>query len=136
MVTADNAGARLRAVAAIHRIRDLARGLDVCERCTVADRPLLRMRGLLGRSDLPPGEGVLLRPASSIHTYGMRFSIDALFLDSEMRVVDIRSEVGPWRVASKWGARAILELRAGEARKRGVGVGDVLTVEEDYVGRG
>jgi len=134
VVTADNAGATLRAVAAIHRIRDLARGLDVCERCTVADRPLLRMRGLLGRSDLPPDEGVLLRPASSIHTYGMRFSIDALFLDSEMRVVDIRSEVGPWRVASKRGAQAILELRAGEARKREVGVGDVLslvTLEEN-----
>ena len=47
----------------------------VCEECLVADRPLARMRGLLGRTDLPRGEGVLLRPAGSIHTFFMRFPI-------------------------------------------------------------
>lgn len=92
----------------------------VCERCTVADRALTRLRGLLGRSELPAGEGLLLRPAPSIHTWFMRFRIDAVFLDRELRVLAVRSELGPWRMAGQRGARAVLELAAGEARRRGI----------------
>ncbi len=109
-------------------ISDPARGTDVCERCVVADGPLTRTRGLLGRSELPAGEGLLLRPAGSIHTHFMRFAIDALFLDRELRVLDVRSAVRPWRMARKRGARAVLELHEGEAERRGVKVGDVLRV--------
>lgn len=111
-----------------HVISDPATGAAVCERCVVADRPLLRMRGLLGRRDLRAGEGLLLRPAGSIHTHFMRFAIDALFLDRELRVLDVRSTLRPWRMARRRGARAVLELRAGEAERRGVQVGDVLRV--------
>ncbi len=107
-------------------ISDPARGTDVCEHCVVADGPLTRMRGLLGRAELPAGEGLLLRPAGSIHTHFMRFPIDALFLDRELRVLDVRNAVRPWRMARKRGARAVLELHAGEAERRGVKVGDVL----------
>lgn len=107
-------------------ICDRAAGTAVCERCVVADRPLLRMRGLLGRRDLSAGEGLLLRPAGSIHTHFMRFAIDIVFLDRDDRVVDVRHEVRPWRMARRRGARAVLELRAGEARRRGVEVGDLL----------
>ncbi len=109
-------------------ISDPARGTDVCERCLVANNTLARMRGLLGRAELPAGEGLLLRPAGSIHTHFMRFSIDALFLDRELRVLDVRSAIRPWRMARKRGAKAVLELHAGEAERRGVKVGDVLRV--------
>lgn len=108
-----------------------ARGTDVCERCVVAERPLPRMRGLLGRSDLPAGDGLLLRPAGAIHTHFMRFAIDALFLDRELRVLDVRSTLRPWRMARQPGARAVLELRAGEAERRGIKVGDLLKLAED-----
>ncbi len=111
-------------------ISDPAVGAVVCERCVVADRPLARMRGLLGRAGLSAEEGLLLRPAGSIHTHFMRFAIDAVFLDREERVIDVRSSIGPWRMARKRGARAVLELRAGEARRRGVRIGDVLRVDE------
>jgi uncharacterized protein len=107
-------------------ISDPARGIAVCERCVVADGALTRMRGLLGRADLPAGEGILLRPAGSIHTHFMRFAIDVVFLDRSGRVLDVQSDVRPWRMARKRGAKAVLELRAGEARRRGVRVGDVL----------
>lgn len=113
-----------------HVISDPATGAAVCERCVVADRPLLRMRGLLGRRDLHADEGLLLRPASSIHTHFMRFPIDVVFLDCEGRVVDVRNALRPWRTARKRGAKAVLELRAGEARRRGVAVGDVLALAE------
>ena len=95
-------------------------GRVLCERCSIADRALSRLRGLLGRSELPPGEGLLLRPTPSIHTWFMRFRIDVVFLDRELRVLAVRSELRPWRMAVQPGARAVLELAAGEARGRGI----------------
>jgi uncharacterized membrane protein (UPF0127 family)/Flp pilus assembly protein protease CpaA len=96
----------------------------------LADNPLLRMRGLLGRPGLPAGEGMLITPAPSIHTAFMRFPIDALFLDRGLRVIKIVERLGPWRVASKARARAVLELAAGESARRGVKVGDVLEIRD------
>lgn len=102
------------------------RGEVVCERCEVAERAPTRLRGLLGRRELPPGDGMLLRPSGSIHTCFMRFPIDAVFLDAELRVLRVRSELRPWRVAAARGARAVLELAAGEAGRRGVAPGERL----------
>ena len=94
-------------------------GTVVCERCLLAETPLARMRGLLGRSGLPSGEGLLLRPAASIHTAFMRFTIDVVFLNRANEVVKVVPELRPWRTASCRGARAALELPTGEAAKQG-----------------
>ena len=101
-------------------------GTVVCERCTIADNPLRRMRGLLGREGLESGEGLLLRPASAVHTYFMRFPIDVVFLDRSLVVVGISDSVDPWRARSRKGAKAVLELPAGESARRGLAVGDQL----------
>ncbi|HKI24445.1 MAG TPA: DUF192 domain-containing protein [Gaiellaceae bacterium] len=98
----------------------------VCYRCVVAASPFSRMKGLLGRSELRPGEGLLLRPASAIHTFFMRFPIDAVFLDRDWRVVGIAGDVAPWRTAGRKGAKAVLELPAGESARRGLRPGDLL----------
>jgi uncharacterized membrane protein (UPF0127 family) len=110
-------------------VEDVGGGV-VCERCRVADRPLARMKGLLGRAELTRGEGILLRPASSIHMFFMRFPIDAVFLDADLRVVRVVPELRPWRVASARGARSVLELAAGEAGRRGVREGAQLLLVE------
>lgn len=102
------------------------RGAVVCERCEVADSALARLRGLLGRRELPRGEGMLLRPSGSIHTCFMRFPIDAVFLDAELRVLRVRSDLRPWRASGARGARAVLELAAGEAARRGIAPGERL----------
>jgi uncharacterized protein len=101
-------------------------GSIVCERCVLGDTVLIRMRGLLGRRELPSGEGILLRPASSVHMAFMRFPIDAVFLDRDLRVVKIAADLQPWRVAGSRGAKAVLEIPAGEASRRGLTVGDRL----------
>ena len=101
-------------------------GLTLFERVVVADRPLARMKGLLGRRTLAPGEGLLLRPASSIHMWFMRFAIDAVFLDEELRVLAVSRNVRPWRVAAKRGANCVLEVAAGQAA--GVKAGDRLRI--------
>ncbi len=105
-------------------------GAVVCEACTVADTPLRRMRGLLGRASLTAGEGLLLRPAPMIHTWFMRFPIDAVFLDRELAVVDVAEDVRPWRAAGRRGARAVLELPSGEAGRRGIRPGSRVQLEE------
>jgi uncharacterized protein len=99
-------------------------GRIVCERVVVADRAHRRMRGLLGRKYLRQGEGMVLRPGWSIHTAFMRFPIDAVFLDADQVVIKIEHEVGPWRTVSCRGAREVVELSAGESRRRGLEVGD------------
>jgi uncharacterized membrane protein (UPF0127 family) len=101
----------------------------VCARCTVADRALQRMRGLLGRDRLEPDEGILLRPASSIHMAFMRFPIDAVFLDRELTVLRIVHDLAPWRAASRRGAKSVIELPAGTCVRIGLAEGDRLRLE-------
>ncbi|MBA3434514.1 MAG: DUF192 domain-containing protein [Actinobacteria bacterium] len=99
-------------------------GRIVCERCVVADRAHQRMRGLLGRRRLNPGQGIVLRPAFAIHTHFMHFPIDVVFLDSDQVVISIERSLRPWRTASCRGAREVVELSAGECDRRGLEVGD------------
>ena len=103
-------------------------GRVVCARLIVADSAWSRMRGLLGRDSLEPGEGLLLRPAASVHTAFMRFSIDVVYLDRDLRVVDVVEGLAPWRMSARRGARAVLELSAGEARRLGIAAGSGLAM--------
>ena len=103
-------------------------GEVICLRLIVADRARQRMRGLLGRDSLPPGEGLLLRPAGSVHTAFMRFPIDVVYLDRRNRVIDVVPDLPPWRMSGRRGARAVVELSAGEARRRGIEPGATLSV--------
>lgn len=99
-------------------------GRVVAESVTVADSTGRRLRGLLGKRDLPSGHGVLLRPAWSIHTAFMRFAIDVVFLDADQIVIKIVPSLAPFKTASCRGAREVVELRAGECERRGLALGD------------
>jgi hypothetical protein len=104
-------------------------GNTVCERCLLAEAPLTRLRGLLGRAGLEPGEGILLRPASSIHMWFMRFAIDAVFINKRQQVTKIAANLRPWRmVLWAFGARDCLELPAGTASATGTRAGDQLAL--------
>ena len=100
----------------------------VCERCLVAGSPLKRMRGLLGRRGLESGEGLLLRPAASVHTFFMHFAIDVVFLSRDGEVLKVADRVPPWRTAAAKGAKAVVELPAGEAGRRGIRVGTAIAI--------
>ncbi len=99
-------------------------GRIVCETVVVADRWTRRLRGLMGRRELRPDEGLLLRPSFSIHTAFMRFPLDAVFLDNDLVVLKIAESLRPFRTASCRGAREVVELSAGECARRGLAVGD------------
>ena len=99
-------------------------GRIICETVEVADTAGRRLKGLLGRSSLNPGAGIVLRPGFSIHTAFMRFPIDAVFLDHDLVVLRIAQTLRPFRTASCRGAREVVELAAGECARRGLAVGD------------
>ena len=88
------------------------------------------MKGLLGRHSLAEDEGLLLRPAGSVHTAFMRFPIDVVFLDRAMRVLRIAPNMKPWRMAGQRGARIVVELDAGAAERNGIAPGLQLRLEE------
>jgi hypothetical protein len=101
-------------------------GTVVCARVSLATNPFARMRGLLGRNALALDEGILLRPAGSIHMLFMRFAIDAIFLDRDLVVVDVVRGLRPWRMAARRGAKQVIELAEGAAV--GVAPGDRLAL--------
>jgi uncharacterized protein len=105
-------------------------GRPACERCLLADTFLTRLRGLLGRPALGEGEGMLIRPANSIHTWFMRSVIDAVFLDRDLVVVDVAADVKPWRLAARRGSRSVLEVAAGESARRGIERGARLRIKQ------
>jgi uncharacterized membrane protein (UPF0127 family) len=102
-------------------------GRVVCERCEIADTFWPKLRGLMGRRSLPSGEGMLFRPAGSIHMFFMRFAIDAVFCDADLRVVKVVRGLKPWRTAGARGAKVVIELAEGAAD--GVAEGDRLVLE-------
>jgi uncharacterized membrane protein (UPF0127 family) len=111
-------------------VRDRTRGVCLGNRVEVARSVWARGRGLLGRSGLPAGGGLLIIPCNSIHSWFMRFPFDALFLDREFRVIHAVHAMPPWRVSPiVRRSHAVLELPAGTARAAGVGVGDQLVLE-------
>jgi uncharacterized membrane protein (UPF0127 family) len=107
---------------------ELESGEVVCEKCLLATNPVLRLRGLLGKKELPAGEGILLRPCGSVHTMFMRFPIDVVFCDGDLRVLSVDPEVPKWRIRGQRGAKVAIELAAGEARRRGVSHGAQLRI--------
>ena len=89
-----------------------------------------RMVGLLGRCSLPSGEGLILPSCRSIHTWGMQFAIDALFVNRHWEVVAIHPAIPPGRMTPiVWRAQSVLELAAGAAEQAQVRVGDRLLLE-------
>jgi uncharacterized membrane protein (UPF0127 family) len=87
-----------------------------------------RAKGLLGRDDV---EGaLLLRPARSVHSFGMRFPIDVAFCDAELRVLEVIA-LRPRRVTlPRWRACAVVEAELGSFDRWGVRVGDRLEVKQ------
>jgi uncharacterized membrane protein (UPF0127 family) len=107
-------------------ISNLTRGTVLAEQVEVADRGAKRRKGLLGRDGLEPGEGLWIVPCESVHTFGMRFAIDLVYVDRKLRVRKVRSGVPPWRMSACFSAHSVIELASGAALAAKTQVGDQL----------
>lgn len=105
------------------------RNAMLASRVRVADRWWTRLRGLLGRPALEPGEGLLISPCRSVHTFGMRYPIDVLFLAADGRVVARYPDLPPGSATRHHrDAATALELPAGAIRRSGTGEGDLVVL--------
>lgn len=94
-----------------------AGGAIVCARCVVASTPWSRFVGLQFRRAIAADEGMLFPHTGSIHMFFMRFAIDAVFCDADLRVVKVARDLKPWRVAGARGAKTTVELPVGGAAR-------------------
>jgi hypothetical protein len=109
------------------RVINVTRNALLAERADLADSFLARVRGLLGRSTLATGEGLVVRPCNAVHTLGMAFPIDVVHLDVDSRVLRIVANLRPWRLGSVVrGSRVVVELPAGTVTAAGTRPGDVI----------
>jgi uncharacterized protein len=116
-------------VSRVTRIENATRGTLLAERAEVADNPWRRLKGLLGRSELAQGEGLLIRPCQGVHTWFMAFPIDVLHVDREGTIRQIMAEMAPNRVGPLvWGSSYVVELPAGTALASGTCVGDRIAL--------
>lgn len=109
---------------------DSTRGSVVGDQIRIADGVWSRLVGLLGSASLEPGAGLLLHPSQGVHTLGMRFAIDVVFLSHDFKVVALRERLKPFRMTSLVSrSSSVLELPVGTIRGCRIEVNDQLVIE-------
>ena len=108
------------------KISNLTREVVVAHRVEVADHGATRRKGLLGRNGLATGEGLWIVPCESVHTFGMKFPIDLIYLDRDKKVKKVRSSVPPWRLSACLSAHSVLEFASGTIHRTQTRPGDRL----------
>lgn len=110
-------------------------GHSVASSVEVATTRTARRRGLLGRDSLPAGCAFILAPCRAVHTIGMKFAIDVLFVDADGLVLKIVEHMSGWRMAMSPPAAVTIELWAGAVRAMDLRVGDRLALAPAFVQR-
>ena len=108
------------------QILNLMRKTHLARNAEIAGSGGKRTKGLLGRKGLAPGEGMWIVPCEAVHTFGMQFPIDLVYLDRGLRIKKVRSNVAPWRLSACLSAHSILELPAGTILESQSQPGDLL----------
>jgi uncharacterized membrane protein (UPF0127 family) len=88
-----------------------------------------RRKGLLDHDSLADGCAMIIAPTSAIHTFAMRFAIDVMFVSKDGRVLKVRRDVKPRRIAAAWRAFAVVELPVGAIERSDTRPGDRLQVD-------
>jgi hypothetical protein len=112
------------------RIRNVTKEIVLATGADIADTSAKRNTGLLKHKSLPRGEGLLITPCEGVHTIGMKFPIDVLYLNRNRKVLKIRGSMMPFRMSLCLRAHSVLELPAGTAVETGTTPGDVLEFEK------
>ena len=102
------------------------RASNVAGRVRIAGTSRERRRGLLGVSDFDEDRGLWIIPCEAIHTFGMKVTLDSIFLDKRLRVRSLRSNLKPGRIAVCLRAHSVLELPVGTIARSGTLIGDQL----------
>jgi uncharacterized membrane protein (UPF0127 family) len=113
------------------KVLNQTRQTSLATTLAVADTHWTRLRGLLGlgADDFRNGSGLWILPCHGVHTLGMGFAIDAVYLDSALTVVHVENELQPWRFAAvRMQAASVLELPRRTAAETRTEVGDRIEI--------
>ena len=114
-------------------ILNITKTTIVCREGRLANTFLTRLFGLLGKKEMNPGEGLLIKPSSGVHTFGMSFPIDIVALDRMYCVVGVWTHIGPWRIRGlSWKTRFVLELPTGQIERSKIVIGDELLLSSPW----
>ncbi len=117
-------------MSATMRVRNLTRDLELAEHATVADNFWRRLRGLLGRTGLQEGEGLVIVPCTSVHMLGMKFPLDVLHLHRDGTVLRALADLQPGQFGPLvWRGHLAVELPAGTIAATGTAAGDHIALE-------
>jgi uncharacterized membrane protein (UPF0127 family) len=110
------------------RVINTTRGAVLAERAELADNLWTRFMGLMGRTGLPAGGGLVLKPGGGIHMWFMRMPLDVIHVDKSDRVTHVLRGIKPWRFGPLWvGNKLAIELAAGTAAA--TQIGDQIVIE-------
>lgn len=107
-------------------VSNRTRNAELGNAITIADQASSRRRGLLHHQSLASGEGLWIVPCEAIHTFGMKFSIDLVYLDRSCRVIKVKANVPPRRISACLSAHSVMELACGTIRRTQTAPGDML----------
>lgn len=111
-------------------VRNAHTGVVMAADLEIAATRRARRRGLMGRDALAPGTGLWIVPSRGVHTCGMRFAIDVVALDARGVVVDVVTDLRPWRVRlPRPGTLGVLELPVGTVMKTRTRLGHRISFE-------
>lgn len=112
----------------LHIFRNETRGTTIADKTRIADSFFARAKGLLGTTELESGCGLFIVPCNSIHMFGMKYAIDAIFVDKQLVVVEILHAIQPGKASKLYSkAHSCLELPAGRAKETATEIGDQLS---------
>ena len=110
-------------------LRNSTKKLTVGTRIVVADTCLKRLIGLVARRRLDVGCGLLIKPSSGIHTFGMLFAIDVVAFDRQLEVVKLWRRLHPFRITTvSFGFHSIVELPIGTIDRCQIELGDQFEI--------
>jgi len=107
-------------------IRNTDRQTELADAADIADTSQKRRTGLLKHQNLEPGQGLWIVPCEAVHTFGMKFPIDVLYLSKQKKVLKIRDNMKRSCMSVCLRAHSVLELPAGHAAQTSTQVGDQL----------
>ena len=115
-----------------YELRNVRTGRVIAHTIIPAFESASRRKGLLGRDSLADGVAMIIAPSNAIHTFGMRFPIDVVFVRRNGAIAKIRERVAPWRAVISHLAYAVIELPAGTVSRLQLKVGDLIGVTSSH----
>jgi len=117
-----------------YQLRHVASGEPVINNIKIANTCISRLLGLLPKSYLGREDGLWILPCTSIHTVGMRFSIDVIFLDKNFKIIKLRKNLKPFRFCFSFrNTHSVLELSSGVIESCNLNCGDFLHITSSSV---